>query len=148
MATPCSVKAWGSLRVPPQLDVPFWKIKALNPRPKLLKKLAFPSIFSYLRLRMSYARITIHLKGGGIRSGIRHFDDPMNLQDIRAHALQLAAESLGRGSIEQVTVEEVPASDPAVVALILKDKVRKNMGVAPSDGKHPYLKQQLRKPPR
>ena len=27
MATPCSVKALGSLRVPPQLDVPNWNFK-------------------------------------------------------------------------------------------------------------------------
>jgi len=30
MATPFSVKAYGSLRVPPQLDVPKWNIKFFN----------------------------------------------------------------------------------------------------------------------
>ena len=97
---------------------------------------------------MGYARIIIHLKSGGIRSGIRHFQEPMNLQHIRAQAMQLASESLGRGNIEEVTVEEVPATDPRVVAMIVKDKLRKDIGVSPSDGKHPYLKQQLRRPPR
>lgn len=97
---------------------------------------------------MGYARIIIHLKGGGTRSGIRHFPEPMNLQDIRAHALQLSAEALGRHAIEQVTVEEVPATDPAVVALILSHKLRRSDNVSRSDGTHPYLKQQLRRPPR
>lgn len=97
---------------------------------------------------MGYARITIHLKGGRTRSGIRHFPEPMNLEDIRAHSMQLAAESLGRASIEQVIVEEVPATDPAVVALIITDKLRRSKDVFNSDGKHPYLRQQLRRPPR
>lgn len=30
IATPCSVKALGSLRVPPQLDIPKWNFKSLN----------------------------------------------------------------------------------------------------------------------
>jgi hypothetical protein len=30
IATPCSVKALGNLRIPPQLDVPIWNIKVSN----------------------------------------------------------------------------------------------------------------------
>ncbi|HET6256652.1 MAG TPA: hypothetical protein VFE32_21435 [Puia sp.] len=71
----------------------------------------------------------------------------MNLVEIRKHAWQLSAEVLGHGEIEDVTVKEVPSDDPAVVALILKEKgMRKR--IAPSDGVHPYLKDQARKPPR
>ena len=114
----------------------------------LLKYLVFSNHLSYLRSTMGYARIIIYLKGGKTRSGIRHFPEPMNLTDIRAHALQLSAEALGRANIEQVTVEEVPATDPAVVALILKNKLRRTRTVPDSDGTHPYLKQQLRRPPR
>lgn len=68
---------------------------------------------------MPYARITILLRDGTRRSGVRKFPEPMNLADIRAHAWQLSAEVLGRGAIENVTVSELPADDPAVVALIL-----------------------------
>ena len=28
-ANPCSVKAYGNLRVPPQLEIPFWNIKSI-----------------------------------------------------------------------------------------------------------------------
>jgi hypothetical protein len=96
---------------------------------------------------MGYVRITIHLLDGSHRSGVRKFPEPMNLTDIRTHAWQLAGEVLGRGAIEDVTVKVVPADDPAVVAIILKDEY-KSKAVQRSDGEHPYLKQQHRKPPR
>lgn len=98
-------------------------------------------------MEMGYVRITIDLLGGGKRSGVRAFPEPMNLGEIRMHAWQLAAEVLGRGAIEEVTVKEVPANDPAVVSLILGQKGR-NKPVPRSDGQHPYLKQQQRRPPR
>jgi len=96
---------------------------------------------------MGYVRITIHLANGGHRSGVRKFSEPMILEDIRKHAWQLAAEVLGRGAIEDVTVTEVSADDPAVVAMIINQEYR-NKSVPRSDGEHPYLKQQRRKPPR
>jgi hypothetical protein len=71
----------------------------------------------------------------------------MNLKDIRTHAWHLAAEVLGRGAIEDVMVKDVPADDPAAVAMILSQD-SKNKPVQRSDGEHPYLKQQRRKPPR
>jgi hypothetical protein len=96
---------------------------------------------------MGYVRITIKLHQGASKSGIRHFPEPMNLSDIKQHAWQLSAESLGRGKIADVLVEEVPADDPGVVALILrKDKSRPK--TEPSNGEHPYVKYQKRKPPR
>jgi hypothetical protein len=96
---------------------------------------------------MGYVRIIIHLVDGSQRSGIRKFPEPMNLEDIRTHAWQLAGEVLGRGAIEDVTAREVPADDPAVVAMILSRESRNKL-VPRSDGEHPYLKQQRRKPPR
>jgi hypothetical protein len=54
---------------------------------------------------------------------------------------------LGRGAIEDVSVVEVPADDPGVVAMILNQR-RRNEPVPRSDGEHPYLKHQRRKPPR
>ncbi len=96
---------------------------------------------------MGYVRITIKLVDGSQRSGVRKFPEPMNLEDIRTHAWQLAGEVLGRGAIEDVIVVEVPANDPAVVAIILRDEYR-NKPVPRGDGEHPYLKQQRRKPPR
>jgi hypothetical protein len=63
------------------------------------------------------------------------------------HAWQLAAETLGRRAIEEVSVHEVPANDPAVVALILREE-RKSKSTTPSTGEHPYVKQQHRRPPR
>jgi len=74
---------------------------------------------------MGYVRITIILRDGTMKSGVRAFAEPMALEDIRAQAFHLAAEVLGRHGIEQVTVQEVPATDPAVVALILMGKSRK-----------------------
>ena len=93
---------------------------------------------------MPYARITILLHDGTRRTGVRHFPEPMNLEDIRKHAWQLSADVLGRGAIEDVTVTEVPADDPAVVALIL-DQRRSTKPIPPSDGTHPYLKGRGRK---
>jgi len=96
---------------------------------------------------MGYVRITILLCNRGKRSGVRGFPDPMNLEEIRAHAWHLAEEVLGRREIENVTVDEVAADDPAVVALILGQQ-RRNEAVRPSNGEHPYVKQQQRRPPR
>jgi hypothetical protein len=96
---------------------------------------------------MGYVRITIWLIGGGKRSGIRKFPEPMNMEDIRDHSWLLAGEVLGRGAIEDVSVEEVSANDPGVVAIILTQH-RINDSVPRSDGEHPYLKHQRRKPPR
>ena len=96
---------------------------------------------------MGYVRITINLVNGGTRSGVRKFPEPMNLEDIRMHALHLAADVMGRREIEDVTVKEVPADDPAVVVLILGEQ-RKHSSIPPSDGQHPYVKKQHRKPPR
>jgi hypothetical protein len=96
---------------------------------------------------MGYVRITIQLIKGGTRSGVRRFSDPLNLEDIRKHAWQLAAEVLGRGAIANVAVIEVPADDPAVVALILRQESGKK-AIPASNGEHPYVRQQLRKPQR
>jgi hypothetical protein len=96
---------------------------------------------------MGYVRITIWLIGGGKRLGIRKFPEPMNMEDIRNHSWLLASEVLGRGAIEDVSVAEVPANDPGVVAMILNQQ-RGNEPVPRSDGEHPYLKHQRRKPPR
>ena len=87
---------------------------------------------------MPYARITILLRDGSRRSGVRKFPSPMNLADIRTHAWRLSAEVLGRGSIEDVTVTELPADDPGVVALLLGQQRRKQPG-NPDDGSHADL---------
>ncbi|MBS1606735.1 MAG: hypothetical protein JST42_29030 [Bacteroidetes bacterium] len=97
--------------------------------------------------RMGYVRITILLRDGSRRSGVRRCEEPMVLEDIRAHAFHLAAEVLGRTAIDEVTVEEVPATDAAVVALIL-DELKRSKPIPRSDGVHPYLKEQQRRPPR
>lgn len=94
---------------------------------------------------MPYVRIIIHLRGGNTRSGVRRFPDPIILEDIRMHSLHLAAEALGRSEIEYVTVKELPADDPAVVALICGEN-RSKAQVPASDGTHPYVKQQQRRP--
>lgn len=96
---------------------------------------------------MGYVRITIRMLNGHTQSGVRKFPEPMNLGDIRMHAWHLAAEALGRRKIEDVTVCEVPADDPAVVALILHDE-RNSRPTQASAGEHPYVKQQQRRPPR
>jgi hypothetical protein len=96
---------------------------------------------------VGYVRITIKLCDGSKRSGVRAFPQSMNLEDIRKHAWQLAGEVLGRGAIEDVIVGEVPADDPAVVALILGQQ-RRNKQAEQSNGEHPYVKQQQRRPPR
>ena len=89
---------------------------------------------------MGYVRIIIYLEAGGIRSGVRFFSEPVNLDDIRAHALHLASQALGRAAIADITAEEVPADDPAVVAIILRNEAHKKP-VPRSDGEHPYLKE-------
>jgi len=94
---------------------------------------------------MGYARITIYLVDGSKRTGVRRFEEPMNLHDIRMHALHLSAEVLGRAAIGDVIVQEVPATDPAVIALILGEEKR-NRPIPRSDGTHPFIKQQNRKP--
>jgi hypothetical protein len=96
---------------------------------------------------MGYVRITILLSKGGTRSGVRAFPEPMNLEDIRRHAWKLTAEALGQRAIAEIIVDEVPADDPAVVALILSQN-RKNLPVSSNTGQHPYVKQQNRRPPR
>lgn len=63
------------------------------------------------------------------------------------HAWRLSAEALGHQAIEDVTVKELPAHDPAVVALIIREK-GKPKAIPRSDGVHPYVKQQQRRPPR
>lgn len=94
---------------------------------------------------MGYGRITIHLVDGSTRTGVRAFTDPMNLNDIRIHAWHLAAEVLSRAAIGDVTVQEVPATDPAVIALILREEKR-NKPTPRSDGTHSYVKRQNRRP--
>jgi hypothetical protein len=96
---------------------------------------------------MPYVRITIHLRDGSTRSGARKFPEPTKLEDIRMHSFHLAADALGRDAIHDVTVIELPADDPAVVALIL-GKQKKHPNIPRSDGTHPYVRQQQRKPPR
>ena len=96
---------------------------------------------------MGYVRITIHLVAGGKRSGVRRFPEPNNVNDVRIHAWQLAAEALGREAIGDVSVAELPADDPAVVAFILGQQ-KKDKPAVESDGEHPYVKQQRRNPPR
>jgi hypothetical protein len=68
---------------------------------------------------MPYARIRVLLRDGTTRSGAWKFPEPTILAEIRAQARQRSAEVLGHGSIEDVLVVEVPADDPAVVALLL-----------------------------
>lgn len=96
---------------------------------------------------MAYVRITIHLANGGKRTGVRAFPSPINLHDIRMHAWHLASEVLGRAAVEDVTVIELAADDPAVVAFIHGEQ-RKKVVTPASDGEHPYVKQQHRRPPR
>jgi len=96
---------------------------------------------------MAYVQITIHLTGGRERTGVRASPSPINLQDIRMHAWQLSAEVLGPAAILEVTVVELPADHPAVVAFILGEQ-RKKVVTPASDGEHPYVKQQHRRPPR
>jgi hypothetical protein len=89
---------------------------------------------------MPYARITILLRNGTRRTGVRHFPEPMNLEDIRTQAWQLSAEVLGRGVIENVVVAEVPADDPAVVALILEQQLKQKAATGDSS-RADYLRQ-------
>jgi hypothetical protein len=71
---------------------------------------------------MSYVRITIHLKGGGRRTGVRYFLTDIALKDIQSHAWQLSVEALGRAVIEHLDVEELPPEHPAVVAYICRSQ--------------------------
>jgi hypothetical protein len=96
---------------------------------------------------MPYAHITIHLRDGTTRSGVRSISGPLILEDVRKLAWRLSAETLGHQAIEDVTVKELPADDPAVVALIVSEK-EKARTIPRSDGTHPYVKHQQRRPPR
>jgi hypothetical protein len=96
---------------------------------------------------MPYVRIEIRLRDGTTRSGVRSISDPLILEDVRKLAWRLSAESLGHQAVEDVTVKELPADDPAVVALIVSEKVKAKT-IPRSDGVHPYVKQQQRRPPR
>jgi hypothetical protein len=60
---------------------------------------------------------------------------------IAIHSVQ------GTMAIEDVSVQEVPPDDPAVVALILKE-IKRKQGVARTDGEHSFVKQQHRRLPR
>jgi hypothetical protein len=96
---------------------------------------------------MAYVHIEIHLRDGTTRSGVRGISGPLILEEVRKLAWRLSAESLGHHAIEDVTVKELPPDDPAVVALIVSEK-GKAKTIARSDGTHPYVKQQKRRPPR
>jgi hypothetical protein len=96
---------------------------------------------------MSYVRISIHLKGGGLRTGVRHFSTDIALKDIKAHAWQLSVEALSRGAIDRVDVEELPPEHPAVVAYICRSQGLSQSPVR-SSGEHPFLSEQKRRPPR
>jgi hypothetical protein len=114
---------------------------------KILIKLVFYNIPFYLRPKMPYVYIAIHLRDGTTRSGVRSISGPLILDDVRKLAWRLSVETLGHQAIEDVTVKELPADDPAVVALILSGNVKAKT-VPRSDGEHPYVKQQRRRPPR
>jgi hypothetical protein len=88
---------------------------------------------------MGYTRITIELRDGNKRSGVRAFAEPINLKDIHDHVWRLASEVLGRNAIENVIVTELPATVPAVVALLLGQKGR-NESISRSNGEHPFAK--------
>lgn len=92
-----------------------------------------------------YVRITVYLTNGQQRSGIRHSADSEKLENIRVHATRLSADVLGREAIKDVTVEMLPATDPAVVAILSRYK---KPGPLPerSTGEHPFTRDQWRKP--
>jgi hypothetical protein len=96
---------------------------------------------------MAYVHIAIHLRDGTTRSGVRLISGPIILEEVRKLAWRLSADTLGHQAIEDVTVKELPPDDPAVVALIVSEKV-KTKTIPRSDGVHPYVKQQQRRPPR
>jgi hypothetical protein len=73
---------------------------------------------------MAYIRITIHLRDGTKRSGVRSFSGPFVPEEIRMHAWRLSAEVLGHQAKEDVTVQELPPDDPAKVTLILKEQTK------------------------
>jgi len=96
---------------------------------------------------MAYVHIAIRLRDGTTRSGVRAISGPVILEDVRKLAWRLSAETLGHQAIEDVTVKELPPDDPAVVALIVSEKIKAKT-IPRSDGVHPYVKQQQRRPPR
>jgi hypothetical protein len=96
---------------------------------------------------MSYIRITIHLKGGARRTGVRHFPTDIALRDIQAHAWQLSVEALGREAIAHLDVEKLPSEHSAVVAYICRSQGLSRNPVR-SSGEHPFLSDQKRRPPR
>ena len=96
---------------------------------------------------MPYVHITIYLRDGTHRYGIRVIPDPVVLEDLRRQAWRLAGDVLGSENIDDVVVRELSASDPAVVTLIVAEKA-KAITIPRSDGTHPYLKQAQRRPPR
>jgi hypothetical protein len=95
--------------------------------------------------RPMYVRITVYLTNGQQRCGIRHSADSEKLENIRVHAARLSVDALGREAIKDVTVEMLPATDPAVVALLSRYK---RPGPLPerSTGEHPFTRNQSRKP--
>ena len=94
---------------------------------------------------MGYVRITIHLLSGKPRTGIRQISDSEDLESVRAHALRLSADVLGRAAIMDVTVEALAADDPGVVALILGGHGGKAL-TERSEGEHPFVREQRRRP--
>ena len=96
---------------------------------------------------MTYVRITLRLRNGQQKTGIRHFPEPVKLTEIRAQALALSAQVLGRGAIDEVTVQELPPDDPGVVAYILHHQSPKK-APEPITGRRSYPSQENRRPPR
>jgi hypothetical protein len=92
-----------------------------------------------------YVRITIFLTNGQQRSGIRYSSDSEKLENIRAHAARLSGDALGREAIKDVTVEILPATDLAVVALLSRYKRPRPLSER-STGEHPFARDQRRKP--
>jgi hypothetical protein len=92
-----------------------------------------------------YVRITVFLNNGQRRSGIRHSADSEKLENIRVHAARLSADALGREAIKDVTVEMLPATDPAVVAILSRYKKPGPLRER-STGEHLFTRDQWRKP--
>lgn len=96
---------------------------------------------------MPYVCITIYLRDHTKRSGVRSVSSPLDLDEVRLHAWRLSADVFGEALIQDVTVQELSADDPRVVALII-NTCGKTKTVPRSDGVHPYLKHTGQKPPR
>jgi hypothetical protein len=92
-----------------------------------------------------YVRITVFLTNGQQRSGIRYSADSEKPENIQVHAARLSADALGREAIIDVTVEILPATDPAVVALLSRYKKPETLSER-STGEHPFTRDQWRKP--